>query len=73
MGTSIDHTHLLTNSKSSISKPSAKSLDPKRRKLADAATLSLQPTNLLEVSMFKAIAHVSFMRWKGLLCWEMFF
>ena len=78
VGTSIDHTHLLTNSKSSISKPSAKSLDPKRRKLSDAATSSkflteteresfssLQLTNPLEVSMFEAIAHVSSMRRKG--------
>ena len=78
VGTSIDHAHLLTNSKSSISKPSAKSLDPKRRKLSDAATSSkfltetereslssLQLTNPLEVSMFEAIAHVSSMRRKG--------
>ena len=78
VGTSIDHAHLLTNSKSSISKPSAKSLDPKRRKLSDATTSSkfltetereflssLQLTNPPEVSMFKAIVHVSSMRRKG--------
>ena len=78
MGTSIDHAHLLTNSKSSISKPSAKSLNPKRRKLSDATTSSkflseteraspssFQLTNPPEVSMFEAIVHVSFVRRKG--------
>ena len=76
--TSINHAHLLTNSKSSISKPSAKSSDLKRHKFADVGTssklpteigwtflLSLQPTNLPEVSMFQAMAHVSSVRKKG--------
>ena len=40
MGTSIDHTHLLTNSKSSISKLFAKSSDLKRRKFADVGMSS---------------------------------
>ena len=70
--TSIDHVHLLTNSESSISKPSAKSSDLKRRKFANVGTSSklptetgrtflsfLQPTNPSEVSMFQAMAHVS--------------
>nr|POF06367.1 hypothetical protein CFP56_59430 [Quercus suber] len=63
--TSIDHAHLLTNSESYISKPSAKSSDFKRRKFADVGTSSklptktgktflssLQVTNPPEVSMF---------------------
>ncbi|KAK7833678.1 hypothetical protein CFP56_025356 [Quercus suber] len=76
--TSIDHAHLLTNSESSISNPSAKSLDFKRRKFVDVGTSSkissetgrtflssLQPTNPPEVSMFQAMAHVSSVRRKG--------
>ena len=38
--TSINHTHLLTNSESSISKPSTNSSDLKRRKFADVGTSS---------------------------------
>nr|POE50480.1 hypothetical protein CFP56_58458 [Quercus suber] len=76
--TSIDHAHLLKNSESSISKPSAKSLDFKRRKFSNVGTSSklptetgrtflssLQPTNPPEVSMFQAMAHVSSVRRKG--------
>ena len=63
--TSINHAHLLANSESSISKPSAKSLDLKRCKFADVGMTSkflteigrtflssLQPTHPSEVSMF---------------------
>ncbi|KAK7860195.1 hypothetical protein CFP56_042155 [Quercus suber] len=77
-GTSTDHAHLLTNSESSISKPSVKSSDLKRRKFADVGTSSkfsmetkraplsfLQPTNLSEVSIFQAKAHISSMHRKG--------
>ena len=77
-GPSIDHVHHFTNSESSISKPSTKSLDLKRRKFADAGTLpkfsieteraplpSLQPTNPPKVSMFRAKAHVSSVHRKG--------
>ena len=84
--TSINHAHLLTNSESSISKPSVKSSDLKRHKFADVGTSSkllteigrtflssLQPTNLPEVSMFQAMVHVSSVRRKGPPCWEMFF
>nr|POF09750.1 hypothetical protein CFP56_21388 [Quercus suber] len=76
--TSIDHAPLLTNSESSISKPSAESSDFKRRKFADVGTSSklptetgktflssLQVTNPLEVSMFQAMAHVSSVHRKG--------
>nr|POF27685.1 hypothetical protein CFP56_77157 [Quercus suber] len=76
--TSIDHAPLLTNSKSSISKPFAESSDFKRRKFADVGTSSklptetgktffssLQATNPPEVSMFQAMAHVSSVRRKG--------
>nr|POE61158.1 hypothetical protein CFP56_64986 [Quercus suber] len=76
--TSIDHAPFLTNSESSISKPSAESSDFKRRKFADVGTSSklltetgktflssLQVTNPPEVSMFQAIAHISSVRRKG--------
>ena len=76
--TSIDHAHLLTNSESSISKPSTTSLGLKRHKFADVGTSSklptetrrtflssLQPTNPSEVSMFQAMAHVSSVHRKG--------
>ena len=77
-GTSTDHANLLTNSESSILKPSVKSFDLKRRKFADvgmlckflietkrAPLLSLQPTNPLKVFMFQAKAHVSSVCRKG--------
>ena len=76
--TSIDHAHLLTNSESSILKPSAKGSDLKRRKFVDvgmsskfsiktkmAPLSSLQLTNPLEVSMFQAMTHVSSVHRKG--------
>ncbi|KAK7847498.1 hypothetical protein CFP56_006539 [Quercus suber] len=75
--TSTDHAHLLTNSESSILKPSVKGSDLKRRNFVDASTSSkfltkieraplssLQPTSL-EVSMFQAMAHVSSVCRKG--------
>ena len=62
---SINHAHLLTNSESSISKPSARSSDVRRSKFADvgmsskflidtgrAPFPSLQPTKPPEVSVF---------------------
>ena len=78
---SINYAHLLTNSESSISKPSTKSSDLRRCKFVDVGTSSkfsieterapfpsLQPTKPPEVSMFQAKAHISFVRRKGLLC-----
>ena len=75
---SINHAHLLTNSESSISKPSAKSSDLRRCKFADVGTSSkfsieierapfpsLQSTKPLEVSVFQAKAHISSVRRKG--------
>ena len=69
---SINHAHLLANSESSISKPSAKSSDLRRCKFADVCTSSklpieteraplpsLQPTKPPEVSVFQAKAHIS--------------
>ena len=75
---SITHAHLLTNSESSILKPSAKSSDLRRCKFADVGTSSkfpieierapfpsLQSTKPLEVSVFQAKAHISSVRRKG--------
>ncbi|KAK7854067.1 hypothetical protein CFP56_033792 [Quercus suber] len=76
--TAIDSVHLLTNNECSISKPSVKSSDLKRRKFVDVGMSSkfstetkrtflssLQLTNPSEVSMFQAMAHVSSVRRKG--------
>ena len=83
---SINHVQLLTNSESSISKPSAKSSDLKRCKFADvgmsskfpieterAPLPSLQPTNLQKSLCFQPRHIFLPCVGKGLLCWEMFF